>query len=71
MGKGALMLGATSRQSTGDNLTAFGNEISQRFWVFIAYYQTGVRTKPANFPAMVYSSFSSRFAVFSMTFRAS
>jgi hypothetical protein len=38
--KGALMLGATSGQPTGDDFTALGDKISQRFRVFVGNHQT-------------------------------
>ncbi len=40
MGEGALMLGATSGQSSGNDFAALGDKISQGFRVFIANYQT-------------------------------
>jgi len=63
MGEGALMLGTTSRQSSGNDFATFGDKVPKCFRILVTDDKAGIRAKPANFPAMVYSSFSSRFAV--------
>ena len=63
VGERSLMLGTTTGQSSGNDFAAFGNKISQRFRIFVINYKTCISTKPANFPAMVYSSFSPGFLV--------
>jgi len=39
-GEGALVLGATSRQSPGSDFAAFGDKISQGLRVFVTNYKT-------------------------------
>jgi hypothetical protein len=66
VGERSLMLGTTTGQSPGNDFAAFGNEISQGFRIFVIDYNTGIRAEPANFPAMVNSSFSPGFLVSSL-----
>ena len=63
VGERSLMLGTTTGQSSGNDFAAFGNKVSQRLGIFVTNYKTGISTETANFPPMVYSSFSSRVMV--------
>jgi hypothetical protein len=58
MGECSLMLGTTTGQSSWNNFAAFCNKVSQRLRILVINYEAGISTKPANFPAMEYSSFS-------------
>jgi hypothetical protein len=63
MGKGSLVLCATAGQPPGNDFAALSDEISQRFGVLVIDFKTGIRAESANFPAMIYSSFSSLLAI--------
>jgi hypothetical protein len=60
------MFGTTTGQSSGNDFTAFGNKVSKRFWILVTDLNTCIRTEPADFPAMKYSSLSSGFLIFSV-----
>jgi hypothetical protein len=59
VGKGSLVLCTTSGQSSGNDFATLRDKISQRFGIFVINFKTGICAEPANFPAMIYSSFSS------------
>jgi len=59
VGKGSLVLCTTPGQSSGNDFAALRDKISQRFRVLVVNFKTGIRAEPANFPAMIYSFFSS------------
>jgi hypothetical protein len=63
VGKGSLMLCTTPGQSSGNDFAALRDKISQRFWIFVINFKAGIRAEPANFPAMIYSFFSSRIVI--------
>lgn len=54
--EGSLVLCTTAGQSSGNDFTALGYKISQRFGVLVVYFETGIRTKPAHLAPMKYSS---------------
>jgi hypothetical protein len=58
-GEGSLMFCTTPGQPAGNDFAAFRDKISQRFRVLIININAGIRAKPANFPAMKHSFFSS------------
>ena len=59
VGKGSLVLCTTPGQSSGNDFAALRDKISQRFRILIINFNAGIRAEPANFPAMIYSFFSS------------
>jgi hypothetical protein len=60
VGKGSLMLCTTPGQSSGNDFAALRDKISQGFRVLVINFKACIRAEPANFPAMIYSFFSSR-----------
>jgi hypothetical protein len=65
VGKGSLMLCTTAGQSSGNDFAALRDKISQGFRILVIDFNTGICAEPANFPAMIYSSFSSLIVIFS------
>jgi hypothetical protein len=63
VGKGSLMFCTTPGQSSGNDFAALRDKISQRFRIFVINFKAGIRAEPANFPAMIYSFFSSRIVI--------
>ena len=53
------MLCTTPGQSSGNDFAALRDKISQRFRILVINFKAGIRAEPANFPAMIYSFFSS------------
>ena len=66
VGKGSLVLCTTPGQSSGNDFAALRDKISQRFRILVVNFKTGICAEPANFPAMIYSFFSSRIGGFSI-----
>jgi hypothetical protein len=63
VGKGSLVLCTTPGQSSGNDFAALRDKISQRFRILVVNFKTGICAEPANFPAMIDSSFFSRIAI--------
>ena len=63
VGKGSLMLCTTPGQSSGNDFAALRDKISQGFRILVIDFNTGICAEPANFPAMIYSFFSSLFVI--------
>jgi hypothetical protein len=55
--EGALMLCATSRQSSWNDFAALSNKISKCSGILVIYFDTRIGTEPAHFSAMIYSFF--------------